>query len=88
MAGEWGTTQGTHGTLGAGSRRGPVPPLPGGLPGAPSMAARTRLPEERPREVLRRVASFLGVLPCAAPPASPALYSSTFSSKSGPASEL
>lgn len=62
--------------------------MPGGLPGAPSMAARTRLPEERPREVLRRVASFLGVLPCADPPANPALYSSTFNSKSGPASEL
>lgn len=46
-------------------------PLPGGLPGPPSMAARTRLPAERPREVLRRVASFLGVLPCAAPPRQP-----------------
>lgn len=79
----------THATLGAGSKRGLLPPLLTGLPGGPpSRAARTRFPEERPKELLRRLASFLGVLARAESSSSPALYSSTFSSKSGPASVL
>lgn len=50
------------------------------------MVARRRRPAERPRELLSLLANFLGALPPTSSP-SPALYSSTFSRKSGPASE-
>lgn len=60
------------------------------LPEPPALSsdARTRLPEERPRELLSLVASLLGA-PARAPSSSmQAPYSSSRSSKSGPASVL
>lgn len=77
----------THTVLGAGgSSRGLHPPL---LPELlPSRAARICFPEERPRELLRRLASFLGVAPRAESSSRAALYSSIFSSKPGPDSVL
>lgn len=57
-------------------------------PPAPSNDALTRFPEERPRELLSLVASLLGA-PARAPSSSTqAPYSSSRSSKSGPASAL
>lgn len=60
------------------------------LPEPPALSsdARTRLPEERPRELLSLVASLLGA-PARAPSSSmQAPYSSSRRSKSGPASVL
>lgn len=73
--------------LGAGGNNsGLHPPL---LPELlPSRAARICFPEERPRELLRRLASFLGVAPRAESSSRAALYSSIFSSKPGPDSVL
>lgn len=60
------------------------------LPELPALSsdARTRLPEERPRELLSLVASLLGAPDKAPSSSTQAPYSSSRSSKSGPASML
>lgn len=78
----------TYGTEGTGSRRGEAPPLLTGLHGPGSMAARSFFPAERPKEELSLLASFLGVLPAEKSSSEQQLYSSTRSSKAGPASLL
>lgn len=78
-----GRSTGSYPTAGVGSRMGLLPEAP-----ALSMDARMRFPEERPRELLSLVASLLGA-PARAPSSSTqAPYSSSRSSKSGPASVL
>lgn len=75
--------KGSYPTAGVGSRMGLFPEAP-----ALSSDALTRFPEERPRELLSFVASLLGA-PARAPSSSTqAPYSSSRSSKSGPASAL
>lgn len=81
--GPWVVRMWSYPTVGVGSRMGLFPEPP-----TLSSDALTRFPEDRPRELLSLVASLLGA-PARAPSSSTqAPYSSSRSSKSGPASAL